>query len=488
MIDSENRLFCRLDGLTAAMREQQRLNALTELGLLGSETVPVFEEATQTAAHFLGVPICILGLMAQEYQHYKSAVGLSRLGLMNELTIVRRLPRLETFCTHVVDSQQPLVISDTLDHPAFADSALVHRYNIRAYLGVPLINSSGYCLGTLAVMSLLPHQFSPKDIEFLGLTARWSLSEFERQAVSKVSSPPVQVPPVQVGVAIAPRPAPATNPATHQLKLDLLGQLTQELRTPLTSVLGMASMLNREIYGPLTMKQKEYLDIIHSSGQYLLSLVNEIVQLSELEETPKDLTLAPVDIEMVCQQVSNTLAQALHRRQQQIRLSVEPGRRVGLLDKSKIHQMLYHLVFYASQSSTAGSTIRLHASWKKKHLNLTVWVFHPWLDEDITCADRHPQPSLVSSTFPEGSVLMDYPIELETIDRETDLLESNPEVSAPSATLSDNSIEINSTHLGLLLCRQLAELHGGQLLIQARLEAGYRYVISLPQTVELEPD
>ena len=97
MINFENRLFCRLDGLTAALREQQRLEALAEMNLLGSESIPVFEEATQTAAHFLAMPIAILGIMDQDCQRYKSAIGLSRLGVMNQLAIGRQLPRVESF-------------------------------------------------------------------------------------------------------------------------------------------------------------------------------------------------------------------------------------------------------------------------------------------------------------------------------------------------------------------------------------------------------
>lgn len=473
MINFENRLFCRLDGLTTAMRERQRLGVLTELGLLGATSIPVFEEATQTAAHFLGLPICILGLMEQDCQRYKSAIGLSRLGLMNELAIARQLPRLESFCSYVVDSQQPLVIEDTLTHAAFANSLLVHQYGIRAYLGVPLMTADGHCLGTLAVMSLTPHSFTARDVEFLVLTARWSMSEVERQVVR------LQPPSLVDRPLIGSSSAAVNNPAiANQLKVDLLSQLTQELRTPLTSVLGMASVLNREIYGPLTVKQKEYVDIIHRSGQYLLSLVNEIVELSELKDGSQEMSLTAVDIEMLCQQVSNTLAQALHRREQQIRLSVEPGRRVWLLDKSRVHQMLYHLVFCVIQSSAAGSIVRLHVSRKDDSLNLTVWVFHPWLGESLAHTERPLQSALVSARVGAG----DDSTEVETAERAADLGTDELEIEE---SFSETAIEtISPGNLGLLLCHQLAELHGGQLTIQARPEAGYRYVIRLPHLKE----
>ncbi|MBC1270559.1 histidine kinase, partial [Trichormus variabilis FSR] len=77
---------------------QQRLTVLSELGLRQPETIPVFEEATQTAAHFLEAPISILGFVDQERHWFKSAVCLSRLGLMNHLAQNRQLLRRESFC------------------------------------------------------------------------------------------------------------------------------------------------------------------------------------------------------------------------------------------------------------------------------------------------------------------------------------------------------------------------------------------------------
>jgi hypothetical protein len=66
MISQENRLFCRLDGLTAEEREQQRTTAIAKLGLLQTDSVPVFEEAIQAAAQALEIPICILSFMQAE--------------------------------------------------------------------------------------------------------------------------------------------------------------------------------------------------------------------------------------------------------------------------------------------------------------------------------------------------------------------------------------------------------------------------------------
>ncbi len=481
--------------------------AIAELGLLDLGQIAVFDEATQTAAHFLNTPVSVLSLMDQHSQHFKSSTGLSRLGLMNPLATSRQLPRSESFCTHVVDSHQVLAIEDTFTHPAFANSLLTQQYGIRAYLSVPLTTSTGCCIGTLAVMDVRSHLFTHKDIEFLELTARWSMSEFERQqtlkpqtilptlAKSSARKSVAKVADVKVSDQTAATVLSSTTIAS-QLKVELLSQLTQELCTPLTSVMGMASVLTREIYGPLTKKQKEYLGIIHHSGQYLLSLVNEILELSNLKDSSQ-LQLASVDIEMLCQQAINTLIQAAHRREQQISLSVEPGRRIWLLDKDKVRQMLYHLVFSVIHASNAGSVIRIHVSHRNNHLILSIWVSHPWLGEGLPYPEVNAETVARPLSFPLAhNTELESPTAYHSAHSATAHPALNGEPSAKStvaktATATDRldvTLEKvkppSNRNLGLLLSRHLAEMHNGQITIQNTSETGYRYVISLPQKAD----
>lgn len=514
MVGPEYRLFCRLDGLTPTVREQQRLNTLTDLGLLEAEAVPVFEEAAQTAARFLEVPICILSLMTQDRQWLKSAIGLSRLGLMNKLAASRCLPRSESFCTYVVDSHQVLAITDTLTNPVFAATSLVQQYGIRSYLGVPLLTASGQCLGTLAVMDLMPRTFTTKEVEFLELTARWGLSEFERnrlvkeQYTASVYRVPKSSLSGQYGEAtgklqdlINDDAIPAISPgqsavlATNAIKVKLLTQLAQELRTPLTSVMGMASVLGREVYGPLTDKQKEYLEIIHHSGQHLVSLVDEILALQVWDEGSQKLNISSVDIEMLCQQAINGLLQVAKQRQQQIRLSVEPGNRIWSLDKDKVRQMLYYLVFSVIYSAEVGSVIRIHVSRKSERLNISVWVSHPWLGDGLpqinletldlaslqsaVAAISHSSEAVLNPLAAEGQEL--FPV----LSLPSDSHLSNSSISSILAMAEEINKSSNGNasreSLGLLLSCQLAELNGGRILVQGSPESGYRYVVSLPQ-------
>lgn len=525
MTNPENRIFCRLDGLTPAAREKKRLAALKELGLLEVETIAVFDEATQTAARHLNAPICMLGLMTQERLLLKSAVGLSSIGLMNQLAQSRQLLRDECFCSYVVESHQVLVIQDTATNPVFASSLLVGYYGIRAYLGAPLLTADGHCLGTLAVMDLEPRCFTSKDAEFLAITARWCLSEYERnrllqqEPASGVRWHPKSSDVEQYSLdwdcdAIASSPDTLTGlsvylSAIKSIKVKLLTQLTQELRTPLTSVMGMASVLNRQIYGPLTTKQKEYLEIIHNSGQYLVSLVEEIVALGVLDETSEQLHPTSVDIEMLCQQAIQSLFEMARQRQQQLRLSVEPGNRIWSLDKDKVRQMLYYLISSVIHSAEAGGEVRIHISRKGNlempsltSLQIAVWVSHPWLGEGLPPTYGGIPESLLSSPLEVETIISDaLSPSLSRNGLESDEL-SYGDVYFPPTTqiLSSTTLwaaftkrqELNKTlgnddsreKLGLLLSCHLAELHGGQISIQSSAEAGARYIVSLPQ---LEP-
>ncbi|MDX2100228.1 MAG: GAF domain-containing sensor histidine kinase [Leptolyngbyaceae cyanobacterium bins.59] len=498
MVIPENKPLYPFNTSTQLELEQQRLTALSELGLLETESIPIFDEATQTAAHFLEMPICILGLLDQDREWLKSAIGLSRLGLMNDLASSRQIPSHHSFTSLVVSTRQVLVIEDTLADPRFAENPLVQQYRIRSYVGVPLIDGQGHFLGALAVMDLTPRVFTAREVGFLELTARWSMSEFERnrlvrlsqavshQTIAHFTPSASKLETAQRDERISEKPdLSLANP----IRVQLLSQLTQELRTPLTSVMGMTSVLTREIYGPLTTKQKEYLAIVYQSGQYLLSLVNEIMELGSLEDGSESLNLSSVDIEMLCQQVITTLEEAAKRREQQMRLTVEPGPRIWLLDKHKVKQMLYHLIFSVIQSSVAGSEVRLHISRKQSRLNIAVWVSNPWLGDSLPYGEVYAyQATRVAFVEAAEPLRERY--------RQGDSDAENLTLNPPGAIVMNREAEAENfaqpaiipsrESLGLQLSRQLAAMHEGQISIQGSPESGYRYVISLPQLSEAD--
>lgn len=279
--------------------------------------------------------------------------------------------------------------------------------------------------------------------------------------------------------------------STNSIKVKLLNYLAQELLTPLTSVVGMASVLKQEIYGPLTNKQKEYIDVIQDSSRSLRSLVEEILELAELDDSAFTLKRTAVDIETLCQQVVTILSSAASRREQEINLSLGPGPRIWLVDKDKVQQMLHHLIFSIIQSAGAGSVIRVHVSRKEDGINIGVWVFHPWLGESLPHAKLYSDYLLKvgsgsgsPSNSETDSLGLDPQLPTQGAQR---LTLAFSELAALAAQNAEDTAPVLAGYgarerLGLLLCCQLVEIQGGQLSIQGAPESGYRYVLSLPCT------
>lgn len=279
--------------------------------------------------------------------------------------------------------------------------------------------------------------------------------------------------------------------STNSIKVKLLNYLAQELLTPLTSVLGMASVLKQEIYGPLTNKQKEYIDVIQDSSRSLRSLVEEILELAELDDSAFTLKRTAIDIETLCQQVVTNLSPAASRREQEINLSMGPGPRIWLVDKDKVQQMLHHLIFSIIQSAGAGSVIRVHVSRKEDGINLGVWVFHPWLGESLPHAKLYSDYLLKvgsDSGSPSNSETDSLGLEPQLPTQGSQRLTlAFSELAALVAQNAEDTAPVLAGYgarerLGLLLCCQLVEIQGGQLSIQGAPESGYRYVLSLPCT------
>jgi signal transduction histidine kinase len=499
MVNPETRLFCRLDRVKPVGKEKRRIKAIADLALLDTQVIAIFEQATQSAARFLGLPLSFVGLMTQEHLMLKSAVSFSSLPLMHQFRNLRQLPKAEAFCDYVVDSEQVLVISDASKSEVFSNSILFQHYGITAYLGVPLITSAGDCLGTLAVAHFQPHNFTDKHIEFLTLLADWMMSEIQRQQLETKL------------VNLSPQPKHfvggdsdlSLNSSTKNIKLELLTHLCQDLLTPLTSIKGMTSVLSREMYGSLNNKQKEYLDIISRSGKYMISLVEEILSLDVLDESSKKLYLSSVDIEMLCQQAIASVEYMAAHRQQQLNLSVSPEDRIWLLDKDKVRQMLYYLLFTLLQSSEPGCLFEVIVSQQNQQLNIAIGVLEPeeryLVAENLTYSSRNRAVNSSSSTHSQTLERSEVSLNPDITFRNklTDLLAeigfNNSEISTSLPNLKTEIEQISLASekgnysresLGLLLSYKLAELHGGQISIHYLSDRGSCYLITLPQLIK----
>jgi signal transduction histidine kinase len=429
-------LACAL-GRPWAERQQRRSHGIAALGLESFESIPAWEEATQLVAQGLAAPIAVITLVDSQWEYFRAAYGLSHLGVGNPLSQQRQIPYESGLGLYVVSCEQPVVFSDTTASGVTGESELVATYGLQAYAGVPLVTSQGLCIGTLAVMDTQPRSFSSQDLIFLAMAARWGMSEYERQSASLGL----------MAAANAQLSLSSLGALTDAARLNLLSQMTQDLRSPLTTVLGMTSMLNREIYGPLTAKQREYTDIVQRSSQTLMTLVDEIIDLTAKDATSCQLVPTTVDIAALGQQVITGLTQVAEASSQTLHLTVEPGENHWILDQHTVKQIFYHLLFSILQVSGENSTLCVHACRRGQDLALVVWLANPWLEEGL--------PSEVLEVY-------------------------RPAVEEVNARRSHLDGSTPKPFLGLLLSQRLAEHHGGYIKVQGSADSGCRLVVTLP--------
>ncbi len=262
--------------------------------------------------------------------------------------------------------------------------------------------------------------------------------------------------------------------STDLLKNKLLTLVTQEMLTPLTSVMGMASVLNQEIYGSLTDKQREYVEVINERSRYLQSLVEEIIALAKLDESGQNLEKTPVDVKNLCQQIVRNLEP--ERVYRQVELHVLGGgsdRKIGLFDKEILEQTLYNLIYSVIQSAGSGSEVKLHLSEKQEELNVAVWVSHPLLGDNLPHTQLYSQKLSAIEQNSTSSLTLNR-LQLTFAELKKIIFEEMPK--------QGENVNANPTRdlLALLFCCQLAEQQGGSLWIQGSAESGYRYILALP--------
>lgn len=439
---------------------QDRQRAIAALGLDGSHSIPALDEAIQLASRYLGTPIAWISVACDTIEQLKSTHGLSALGLGNTLATERQLPLAAGLSADVIESRQPLAVPDATQVPTLAQRDLVAVYGIVAFCAVPLLTADGQCVGVLAVMDTQARTFSQQDVCFLEMAARWGLNEHERTLVLR--SPQMSAP----NRVDCDRLAESRSPV-DAVRLHLISHLIQDLRNPLTAVMGMTSMLSREIYGPLTEKQREYIDIVRRSSQTLMTQVDEIIDLGLVDPEAADLVPTPVDISRLGEQVITTLAPLAEKLSQTLNLTVEPNQHLWILDQHTVKQLLYHAVFSIMHMASENSTLRVHASRKGQSLSLAVWVSNPWLGEGLP-------PTIISLCHALGGGYGAQRLNVDEVAQ--DLLGGDMD----AATLSKQ-------WLGLVLCQHLAQHHGGQVNLHGNAEAGYRLMISLPALRTVAP-
>lgn len=242
--------------------EAERVNALNYYGVLDSEPETAFERVTKLASEFFDAPVSSISFPIDDRLWFKSIVGLN----------LSETPRAAGICSHVIESDTPLVLRDAEMDGRFHDHPMVKGDpHVRFYAGAPLITPSGHRVGSLCVADIKPRPgFSDAEAGRLRDLASLVVDELELRMERKNAQ------------------------RANEAKSAFLAAMSHEIRTPMNGVLGMADLLL--MADDLNPRHRRRVEIIQRSGETLLTLLDQILDLSKIEAEKLELTTSPFDL------------------------------------------------------------------------------------------------------------------------------------------------------------------------------------------------
>lgn len=155
-----------------ATNESHRLRAVAASGLIDTAPERVFDRLTWLASQIAATPMALMSLLTARRQWFKSRVGIQ----------VCETPRDWAFCSYAILGEEPLVVSDALEDPRFADNPLVNDDpHIRFYAGFPIVDRNRFRLGTLCVLDNHPKTLSSDQLRMLFELATIASEEIMRR-------------------------------------------------------------------------------------------------------------------------------------------------------------------------------------------------------------------------------------------------------------------------------------------------------------------
>ena len=225
-------------------------------------------------------------------------------------------------------------------------------------------------------------------------------------------------------------------------KSAFLASMSHELRTPLNAVIGFSDTMEAEIFGPLGARYKSYAADIRQSGSHLLALINDILDLSKLEAQQTDLQEEDFDVAELADEVLRMVRLQGHKAGLDLSGEMAPELPLLKADRRRIKQILVNLMANAIKFTPEGGRVRLAAHQTATGLTLTV------SDTGIGIAQE------------------DIPRAMERFGQVDSRLARKYE----------------GTGLGLPLARELAERHGGRLILGSQVGVGTTVTVTLPRS------
>lgn len=245
----------------------------------------------------------------------------------------------------------------------------------------------------------------------------------------------------------------------EQLREDYTGMLVHDLRAPLTSIMNGLLMIRRGLGGPVTEQQHELIGIAHQGSQTMLEMVNNLLDISRMEQGSMPLELEPVSFYTLADQVAERLAVSAHSRQLTFLTKLPLGLPPITADRDKLLRVLQNLLDNAIKFSPTGGTITLGAAL------VDTTVVGP-ADLPVTLPADAPAYCLVAWIADQG---MGIPAEYHRR-----IFEKFGQVST--------SRRSRGSGLGLAFCKLAVEAHRGQIWVESVEGQGSTFAFTLPIT------
>jgi signal transduction histidine kinase len=322
---------------------------------------------------------------------------------------------------HVPDMQ-----TEVAEYPE--GSAIAQRFGHRTVLVVPLLQADG-AIGAIAVRRTDVQPFSDRQIDLLKTFADQAVITIENVRLFKelqASNREIAEKSRQIEIA-------------SQHKSEFLANMSHELRTPLNAIIGFSEVLTERMFGDLNEKQEEYLKDIYASGTHLLSLINDILDLSKIEAGRMELELTDFDLP---QAIDNALILVRERAGRRgIALEHSVDERLGEIrgDERKVKQVLLNLLSNALKFTPEGGRVDVQVGIVGGMAEISV------TDTGVGIAPED-----------QGAIFEEF--------RQVGTAEKKAE----------------GTGLGLTLCRKFVELHGGRIWVKSQLGLGSTFTFSIP--------
>jgi signal transduction histidine kinase len=425
------RLFQELDERTGELaRSVGELKALGEVGQAVSSTLDLHTVLSTIVGRAVQLSGTDCGII-YEYDEPTQEFHLRANYQMEEelVNAYRATPlRIGQGATgRAAETRVPVQITDLRHEHELATSAMrpiLSRLGYQSLLAVPLLFEQKI-MGALTIYRREIGTFAPEVVNLLRTFATQSVLAIQNARLFReIEDKSRQI------------------EAANRHKSEFLANMSHELRTPLNAIIGFSEVLGEKLFGELNEKQAEYTEDILSSGRHLLSLINEILDLSKVEAGRMELELATFDLPLAIDNARTFVRERATTHGITLDVSIDEGLGDFVGDERKIKQILLNLLSNAVKFTPEGGRIGINARRRNGSVEISV------TDTGIGIA-LEDQPRIFEEFRQVGG---DYAHKKE------------------------------GTGLGLTLAKKFVELHGGKIWVESEAGKGSTFIFTLPIT------